>query len=99
MPSFSTPNVTVEPFAGSSIRGGNAKARTRCRKPLTYSGSLDSYSHQDVTPVIGREFQGLQAVDLLQAHNSDQLIQDLAVTSEVPDAAPLRSESCLADGI
>ena len=64
-----------------NIRGGNIKARTRCTQPLKYSGSLDSYKYHDSTPVIGREFQGLQVKDLLQASNSDQLIKDLAVIS------------------
>jgi hypothetical protein len=55
-------------------------ARTKLDKPLSYSGSLDSYSQSDLTPVIGTEFEGLQVVDLLSAKNSDALIRDLAVT-------------------
>lgn len=66
---------------GSAIRGGNEQARPRITKPLVYSGSLDSFTHNDLTPVIGREFKGLQVVDLLKASNSDGLIRDLAVTS------------------
>lgn len=66
----------------SSIRGGNPEARTRCNKPMVYSGLLDTYAHHDLTPVIGREYHGLQAVDLLKAANSDELIKDLAVTGE-----------------
>lgn len=55
-------------------------ARTKLDKPLSYTGSLDSYSQSDLTPVIGTEFEGLQVVDLLSAKNSDALIRDLAVT-------------------
>ena len=55
-------------------------ARTKLDKPLSYSGSLDSYTQSDLTPVIGTEFEGLQVVDLLSAKNSDALIRDLAVT-------------------
>jgi alpha-ketoglutarate-dependent taurine dioxygenase len=41
---------------------------------------LDSYTHSDLTTVIGTEYEGLQVVDLLSAKNSDALIRDLAVT-------------------
>jgi alpha-ketoglutarate-dependent taurine dioxygenase len=54
--------------------------RTRLDKPLSYSGLLDSYTHSDLTTVIGTEYEGLQVVDLLSAKNSDALIRDLAVT-------------------
>ena len=62
----------------STIRGGNSKARTECLKPLVNSGSLDKFKHQDLTPAIGREFEGLQVTDLLKG--DAQLIADLAVT-------------------
>jgi hypothetical protein len=55
-------------------------ARTKLDKPLSYTGSLDSYTQSDLTTVIGTEFEGLQAVSLLSAKNSDALIRDLAVT-------------------
>lgn len=55
-------------------------ARTQLDKPLPYNGSLDSYEQNDLTPVIGTEYEGLQVVDLLSAENSDDLIRDLAVT-------------------
>jgi hypothetical protein len=55
-------------------------ARTRLDKPLQYSGLLDSYTHSDLTTVIGTEYEGIQVVDLLSAKNSDALIRDLAVT-------------------
>ena len=64
------------------IRGGHEQARSRCLKPLMYSGSLDPYLHKDLTTAIGREFDGLQAVDLLKSSQSDQLIKDLAITGE-----------------
>jgi hypothetical protein len=65
--------------SGDSIVGGHATARPRLIEPLSYSGLLDKYSHQDITPVIGREFEGLQVTDLL--NSSDDVIRDLAVTS------------------
>lgn len=60
--------------------GGNAQARTRLLKPLKYTGTLDSFKHQDLTPVVGREYEGLQVKDLLRW--GDEMIRDLAVTSE-----------------
>lgn len=57
------------------------EAQTRLTKPLEYAGLLDSYKNHDLTPVIGREYYGLQIVDLLKAENADALIRDLAVTS------------------
>lgn len=64
----------------ASIRGGNSKAQTRCLKPLVNSGSLDKFNHVDLTPVIGREFSGVQVTDFLEA--DQQLIDDLATTSK-----------------
>lgn len=58
------------------------EARTRLRKPLEYSGSLDSFQNSDLTPVIGREYYGLQVADILAAENSDVLVRDLAATSQ-----------------
>lgn len=58
---------------------GTDEARTRLTKPLEYAGLLDSYKNSDLTPVIGREYHGLQIVDLLKAENGDALIRDLAV--------------------
>lgn len=64
----------------SSIRGGHVESQTRCHKPMVNSGSLDKFSQRDLTPVIGREFEGLQVRDILKA--DEQLIKDLAVTSQ-----------------
>ncbi|KAF9690815.1 hypothetical protein EKO04_011089 [Ascochyta lentis] len=60
------------------IVGGHESARSKLSKPLVYSGSLDSFKHQDSTPVIGREFEGLQVRDLLKW--GDEMIRDLAIT-------------------
>ena len=66
--------------ADSNIRGGHAEARTRNVGPLVDSGSLNAYLHRDLTPVIGREYEGLQVKYLIEA--DQQLIHDLAVTSQ-----------------
>lgn len=47
------------------------------REPLKYSGSLDEFTHFDVTPVIGREFSDVQLTDIL---HDDQKLRDLAIT-------------------
>lgn len=60
--------------------GGNTQAQTRLLKPLQYNGSLDQFKHQDLTPVVGREFEGLQVRDLLRW--GDDMIRDLAVVSK-----------------
>ncbi|CAG1976831.1 unnamed protein product [Fusarium graminearum] len=71
------PSAAIETLPGH-ILGGDAQSRPRLDQPLTYSGSLDNYSQLDVTPVIGREFNGLQIRDLLKW--DDVHIRDLAVT-------------------
>jgi hypothetical protein len=46
------------------------------------NGALDNFNSEDTTPAIGREFTNVNIVDdLLNAPNSDELIQDLAITS------------------
>lgn len=51
------------------------------KDPLKLSGVLDQFKHFDVTPVIGREFVGIDLVRWLRAPNSDELLRDLAITS------------------
>lgn len=60
--------------------GAGDIARTQCLGPVAYTGSLDSFVHHDVTPAIGREYEGLQVATVLGAEHSDVLIRDLAVT-------------------
>ena len=51
--------------------------------PLSPSGALDQFKHEEVTPVIGREYPSLNLVDdVINAKNADELIRDLAITSE-----------------
>ncbi|XP_014556084.1 hypothetical protein COCVIDRAFT_100892 [Bipolaris victoriae FI3] len=91
MPSVERVNAEDEYAAGGTrIFGGNATARSRLLEPLVYSGSLDNYKYQDLTPVIGREFEGLQVTDLLQA--SDAVIKDLAVTVSQRGVVFLRNQ-------
>ena len=73
---------------GASLGGDDPRSCTRCIKPLLYSGSLDSYAHRDLTPVIGREYDNLQVADLLKASDSGRLIKDLAVTGKLSPNSP-----------
>jgi hypothetical protein len=49
--------------------------------PLKLSGALDHFESFDVTPIIGREFIGVNLAKWLRAPNSDELLRDLAITS------------------
>ncbi|KAH8687728.1 putative alpha-ketoglutarate-dependent taurine dioxygenase [Tricladium varicosporioides] len=53
---------------------------TAHKEPLKLSGALDHFESFDVTPVIGREFKGVNLAKWLRAPNSDDLIRDLAIT-------------------
>ncbi|KAH6882348.1 hypothetical protein BKA58DRAFT_328981 [Alternaria rosae] len=75
----------------ANIIGGHASARSRLLEPLVYSGSLDSFKHQDLTPVIGREFEGLQVTDLLRW--GDAMIKDLAITVSQRGVVFLRDQN------
>jgi hypothetical protein len=52
--------------------------------PVTKSGALDAkFKFEETTPVIGREYPEANIVDdILGALDADELIRDLAITSE-----------------
>lgn len=81
-PTFNMVAPILQTTSSSTIKGGNPAAQSRLSSPLQYSGSLNSFSHSDLTPVIGREYTGIQITDILKSENSDQIIQDFAVTGE-----------------
>lgn len=58
------------------------KLNTAHREPLKLAGVLDQFEHFDVTPVIGREFAGVDLAEWLRAPNSDELLRDLAITGK-----------------
>lgn len=72
------PVVVPVPTKGS-IAPGHSSA-SRLSGPLTYSGTLDTYEHFDVTNVIGREFPNLQLSEIL--HDDDK-IRDLAILGKL----------------
>lgn len=50
--------------------------------PLELSGALDGFEHDDLTPVIGREFINVNIVDdILNAPNADERLREVAITS------------------
>jgi hypothetical protein len=61
--------------------GGHAESRPTLDQPLVYSGSLDKFitEQEDVTPVIGRAFTGVQIRDL-NAADDDAVMRDVALT-------------------
>lgn len=52
------------------------------RVPLKLSGALDKFESFDVTPIIGREYVGVNLAEWIHAPNSDDLLRDLAITSK-----------------
>lgn len=74
-PAFSIPSKAIQSSTTASRLSG----------PLTYSGSLDSYDHFDVTNVIGREFPNLQLSEIL---HDDTKIRDLAILGMYRDGPP-----------
>ena len=52
------------------------------KAPLKLKGVLDQFKSFDVTPVIGKEFEDADLAEWLRAPNSDELLRDLAITSQ-----------------
>ena len=61
---------------------GHSQTANSSTEPLQLKGVLDQFKSFDVTPVIGREFRDGQLADWLRAPNSDELLRDLAITSQ-----------------
>jgi hypothetical protein len=75
----------AKPLAVSNGASDKLPARLENHvEPLKLSGALDQFNSFDVTPVIGREFSGVDLVKWLRAPNSDELLRDLAITSSPP---------------
>lgn len=68
-------------MAPSAIDQTPVHTKAHGRTPLQLSGALDKYESFDVTPAIGREFPRANLVEWLNAPNSDELLRDLAITS------------------
>lgn len=79
---FHTTMPSAAPTASQQgqLVGGHADSRPTLKEPLVYSGSLDKFIEEqdDITPVIGRAFTGVQIRDLIKAE--DSVIRDVALT-------------------
>lgn len=73
---------------------GSLAEQVQYPSPLRFNGALDRFDSEDTTPAIGREFINVNIVDdLLNAPNSDELIQDLAITSTMSPPSMLNFTS------
>jgi hypothetical protein len=72
--------------SGTDYANGHTKAQngraSSVELPMKSNGSLDSYTYNDLTPCIGREFPTANLVDMMNAPNSDELLAELALTSK-----------------
>ncbi|KAJ3544010.1 hypothetical protein NM208_g3272 [Fusarium decemcellulare] len=68
--------------------------------PLLLAGALDKFNHDELTPVIGREYPSVNLVDdIINAKNSDELIRDLAITISQRGVVFFRAQDNLTDDI
>ncbi|KAI1633092.1 TfdA family taurine catabolism dioxygenase TauD [Biscogniauxia mediterranea] len=84
------PSITDDSVVDSNIVGGHPDSRPTITRPLVYSGALDSFEQNDLTPAIGREYYGLQIRDLLKW--DDQAVKDLAATISQRGVVFLRNQ-------
>ncbi|KAH9909654.1 TfdA family taurine catabolism dioxygenase TauD [Xylariomycetidae sp. FL2044] len=89
------PSIVPDPSVPSTtddwhVVGGHPESKPSIERPLVYSGSLDAFTQNDLTPVIGREYYGLQIRDLLDW--DDRAIRDLAVTISQRGVVFLRNQ-------
>ncbi|KAI9735754.1 MAG: hypothetical protein M1818_006362 [Claussenomyces sp. TS43310] len=64
-------------------------------KPFKRSGVLDEYKQKVTVPAIGTEFLDLDAVAMMEAPNSDELLRDLAITIAERGVVMLRNQTRL----
>lgn len=72
-----TPNILE-----SHVETTKALSKSLQRKSLQSNGLINDYKWFDVTPVIGREYPTAKLKEWLHAPNSDELLRELAITSE-----------------
>lgn len=74
------------------VRNGNGTVKNNSGEavpsaypqPLKLTGALEKFKYEDATPVIGREYDLNIVDDLMNAPNADELLRELAITSELP---------------
>ena len=50
--------------------------------PLQLSGALKQYEQNDLTPILGSQFENINLSEILHSPECDQKIRDIAITSE-----------------
>lgn len=64
--------------------------------PLELGTSIDHWKYEDLTRILGRVYNDIDLVEVLNAPNADELLRDLAITSEHPlNLAPNKNENSL----
>lgn len=72
----------VEDVPSQDVPSTKETTEQKYPEPLKPSGALDQFKFEETTPVIGREFIGVNIVDdILNADNADERLRDLAITS------------------
>ncbi|KAJ5160153.1 taurine dioxygenase family protein [Penicillium canariense] len=90
------------PGPSCALRPGPTKASEGVRfpAPLELNGALDRFTFEDTTPAIGREFINVNIADeILHAPNSDELVQDLAITISQRGVVFFRAQNNLTDDL
>lgn len=73
--------AALQPARSACLRRGYAQ-ETPFPKPQKLKGVLKPLKQFLVTPTVGTEFPEANLVQMLNAPNSDELLRDLAITSE-----------------
>ena len=80
--------VTSQDTPDQSVRlnvhsNGHSSKHALTQEPLELGGHLKKYKSFKSTPIIGTEYPDANLAEWLAASNSDQLIRDLAITSNI----------------
>ena len=62
--------------------GNSTDCSKLIKEPLQLKGVLQEFKSLKATPILGTEFPDAHVAEWLRAPNSDDLIQDLAITSK-----------------
>lgn len=78
------PSATEAQAAAIPVHPGKQATSTTNSKPwVKATGALGQHDHIEVTPVIGREYPHINLVSLLQAPNSEELLRELSLISNL----------------
>lgn len=93
-----TATETSAPAAATAVptktvpTSASSTGPTAYPQPLQQTGVLEEYEYAESTPVIGREYPTLQAKELLNAPNSDDLLRELAIITSRRGVVFLRNQ-------